>query len=87
MIFGNSRAVSGIPPSRREVQTTRLMQHAWVRFADDPVDGLIELGWPRYVPDSPTLAEIAYHNMPEIMLVKPEVYDAACSSVVLGSMS
>ena len=86
MVFGNSEAVSGIAPSKAEVATTRLMQHAWARFADDPVNGLIELGWPQYVAGEKTLVEIAKDNKPEIRLVKPEKYDGKCDDVTLGSL-
>lgn len=87
MVFGNSGAVSGIPPSSDEVKTTRLMQHAWATFADNPESGLSGLGWPEYDPKSKTLIEIAYQNKPTIRLVKPSVTDSECGSVKLGGIS
>lgn len=87
MVFGNSGEVSGIPPLKAEQETTRLMQHAWATFADDPWEGLSKLGWPRFDQSSATLAEIARDNMPRIRLVKPSVYDAQCSSITLGSLT
>lgn len=87
MVFGNSGAVSGIPPSAKEVKTSRLMQHAWATFADNPDNGLTGLGWPEYDPESKTLIEIANHNQPSIRLVKPSVTDAECSNITLGGVS
>lgn len=87
MIFGNSGSVSGISPSKAELRTTRFVQHAWATFANDPVHGLVELGWPVFEQNRKTLAEIAYKNRPDITLVRPDVYDATCPSIELGSQS
>jgi len=85
MVFGNDRQVSGIPPSAAEEQTTALMQHAWAVFAEDPMKGLSRLGWPRYDGENATLIELAYNNSPAVRFVKPEVYDAPCSTLALGA--
>ena len=52
MIFGASQDVSGLPPSRPEVETTLQMQKAWAAFAENPSKGLSEsIGWPEFNPN------------------------------------
>ncbi|KAG6887406.1 hypothetical protein C0995_015593 [Termitomyces sp. Mi166 len=53
IIFGTMPA-----PSEKEKALSKLMQGAWVAFARDPTQGLLELGWPKYSPDTNTLAQI-----------------------------
>lgn len=84
MIFGNSGAVSGIPPSQAEVQLSRLMQRAWAAFADDPKQGLSRFGWPKYDPQGETLVRLGYENSATPTFVAPSLYDAQCPSETLG---
>lgn len=84
MLFGNSGDVSGIPPSASQVQLTKVMQHAWFAFANDPVNGLSELGWPQFELGKKTLVRLGLENSPEPGFVKPEMYSGSCSNVVLA---
>lgn len=85
MVFGNDDVVSGIPSSEAEDEMTRLMQHAWAMFADDPAEGLHRLGWPEYDPAEKSLIRLAYNNQPGADFVSPSEYDAPCSTVELGA--
>jgi cholinesterase len=86
MIFGASEDVSGLPTSRDQRKTTRLMQKAWASFAQDPANGLNKkLHWPEFDPDSESLIRLAYENSPKADFVKPEVYDSPCSTITLGA--
>lgn len=85
MIFGNDDVVSGIPSSRAQDKTTRIVQRAWAKFAADPAEGLSRLGWPEYDPEEESLVRIAYANRPRVDFVSPTVYDAPCSTVELGA--
>ncbi|KAK8050948.1 hypothetical protein PG993_002333 [Apiospora rasikravindrae] len=71
MIFGNSEAVTGLPPSEAQEQTVAFMQHLWARFAADPVNGLSRAGWPRFAPGLESLARFVYGNSTEWSLVEP----------------
>ena len=86
MIFGNSGAVSGIPPSEPEEETTALMQRAWAMFAENPASGLLDMGWPEYDPKSESLIRLAYNNRPVADFVKASMYDAPCSTIELAAL-
>ncbi|KAK2025667.1 carboxylesterase [Colletotrichum zoysiae] len=88
MIFGASEDVSGIAPSDPQRQTTVLMQKVWATFANDPTEGLSSVvGWPRFDPSEESLILLAYENNPEPRFVKPEAYDAPCSTITLGALA
>ena len=84
MMFGNSKDVSGIPPSAAQVQLTKVMQNAWVAFANDPAKGLGEFGWPQFEPREETLVRLGFENSPEPDFVRPQIYSGNCSDVVLA---
>lgn len=84
MLFGNSEDVSGIPPDSAQVQLTKVMQNAWLAFANDPVNGLSKFGWPQFEPGEATLVRLGFENSPEPEFVRPEVYSGNCSEVVLA---
>lgn len=86
MVLGNDAAVSGIAPSTPEKETTALMQHAWATFADDPVNGLSSIGWPRFDPRNESLIRLALDNSPSPNLAKPELYASPCSTIGLGAL-
>ncbi|KAK1984890.1 carboxylesterase [Colletotrichum cereale] len=88
MMFGGSENVSGIAPSDPQKQTTALMQKVWATFANDPLNGLSSVvGWPKFDPSEESLILLAFENNPEPQFVKPEVYDAPCSTITLGALA
>ncbi|KAK7957235.1 uncharacterized protein PG986_006457 [Apiospora aurea] len=78
MIFGNSEAVAGLPPSEEQKQTVALMRHLWAQFAADPVNGLSRAGWPRFESGSESLARFAHANSPRWSFVEPETLANNC---------
>jgi cholinesterase len=84
MLFGNSEDVSGIPASAPQARLTKVMQNAWLAFANDPVNGLSEFGWPRFEPGEKTLVRLGFEGSAEPDFVRPEVYSGNCSGVVLA---
>jgi cholinesterase len=84
MLFGTSEDVSGIPPSAPQARLTKVMQSAWLAFANDPAKGLSEFGWPQFEPGRKTLVRLGFDNSPEPDFVRPEVYSRNCSEVVLA---
>lgn len=52
MVFGTAQDVSGTPNTPAEDATSMYMMKAWVAFARDPENGLEQLGWPVYNPQS-----------------------------------
>ncbi|EED17829.1 carboxylesterase, putative [Talaromyces stipitatus ATCC 10500] len=86
MLFGNSAAVSGLPTSEPQRGLTKLMQHSWFAFLDNPRTGLSERGWPEYDPNEKTLVRLGNDNKPEYELLYPSSYDSFCSNTTLGSL-
>ncbi|PCD32260.1 hypothetical protein FGRA07_09512 [Fusarium graminearum] len=87
MIFGASLDVSGIAPSEDQEELTKIMQHAWFSFSDDPWSGLAKLGWLEFDPGRETLIELGKDSQARVDFVKPSVYDAPCSTVKMGALS
>ncbi|KAF4998379.1 hypothetical protein FDECE_11806 [Fusarium decemcellulare] len=86
MIFGASKDVSGIAPSTEQKKLTKIMQHAWYSFSDNPSSGLSQLGWPKFDPSKKTLIELGKGTKAQVSFVKPSVYDAPCSTVTMGAL-
>jgi cholinesterase len=86
MILGSSEDASGLPASPAQKETSRLFQQALAAFADNPEKGLTEFGWPQFEPKKHTWIEIARENKPKAAFVKPEKFDEACSSIVMGAL-
>ena len=70
------------PNTHEQDHISAYMQRAWVAFAKDPANGLLELGWPHYVEDEDTLVRIGHDNALEIDLVKGSTYDGLCPYVM-----
>ncbi|WYZ34010.1 hypothetical protein EsH8_I_000286 [Colletotrichum jinshuiense] len=88
MIFGASEDVSGLATSEPQKRTTVLMQQAWAAFANDPANGLTSvLGWPKFDPSEESLALLAVGNDPKPRFVKPDTYDAPCSTITMGALA
>ncbi|KAF7555920.1 hypothetical protein G7Z17_g1791 [Cylindrodendrum hubeiense] len=86
MIFGASEDVSGIAPSAGQKKLTKIMQHAWYSFVDNPTSGLSDLGWPQFNTRQKSLVLLGNNTQPRVDFVKPSVYDAPCSTVTMGAL-
>ncbi|KAG6872310.1 hypothetical protein C0995_010961 [Termitomyces sp. Mi166 len=76
LVFGTMTA-----PTDIEVALSKFIQSAWVTFARDPTQGLVSLGWPRYSPDTSTLALIGNSkNQTGLILSSAEIIDLPCNS-------
>ena len=87
MILGSAEDASGLPGSRAQKETVRLMQRAVAAFAENPENGLKKLGWPEFQPGMESWGEIARENEPVVTFARPEKYDGICEDVVLGAFS
>jgi len=56
IVFGTFDAILVPPPTLVELALSRYVQGAWVAFARDPARGLLNYGWPRYNPNTSSLA-------------------------------
>lgn len=78
IVFGTYNA-STIPATTPEIALSRFMQGAWVAFARDPKQGLLNLGWPMYNPNTTSLAQIGNPaNQTGVVLTKGALVDSAC---------
>lgn len=87
-LFGNLPAGSGIPNSTAaELAISSYIRGAWATFAKNPTSGLTTYqdGWPKYIPDQPTLARLGYQNLSGVNLAIGNTYDVGCSLTVPGT--
>ncbi|KAL5085948.1 hypothetical protein Trisim1_009860 [Trichoderma cf. simile WF8] len=84
MIFGASEDVTGLPTTAGQRNLTKIMQKAWASFADDPVDGLAELGWPQFDQNENSYILLGKDNIPSVQFVAPSEWNSPCSTVTFG---
>lgn len=87
MIFDASIDVSGLATSIDQRKLTGLMQRAWWAFANDPHNGLVEMGWPQFEQGAESVMQLGLRNVPEMKLARPSAYDTPCSTVMMGALS
>lgn len=87
MILGNSEDASGLPVSQEQKDTSRLFQQAVAAFVKNPTTGLAEFRWPQFNTKTNSWIEIAKGNEPKATFERPDKYDEACPTVVMGALS
>ncbi|KAH0589965.1 hypothetical protein H2248_000148 [Termitomyces sp. 'cryptogamus'] len=79
LVFGTMTA-----PTNIEVALSKFIQSAWVAFARDPVQGLVNIGWPEYSPETSTLALIGNsNNQTGLTFTSVQVEDLSCNSTAM----
>ncbi|KAK0543447.1 hypothetical protein OC846_006410 [Tilletia horrida] len=78
--LGNKAHPVTIPAAQRQVSA--FMQGAWAAFARDPVNGLPNYGWPRYSPNTATMAQIALNNSGQTVYQPTDQVDLDCNAVI-----
>jgi hypothetical protein len=80
-VFGTYNASSSIPATPIEIALSTYVQGAWVAFARNPAQGLIEFGWPLYNPNTTSLAQLGnVANQTGVVFTQGKLVDAACAS-------
>ncbi|KAG6845072.1 hypothetical protein H0H87_000976 [Tephrocybe sp. NHM501043] len=76
-------------PSNTEIVLSKYLQSVWVAFARDPVNGLINLGWPLYDPAKDSLVQLGgFYNQTGTLVGPSKYLDHTCSSLdILGSVN
>jgi carboxylesterase type B len=78
LIFGTYNH-SGLVPTHREIFLSKFIQTAWVSFARDPAQGLVDLGWPRYSSTGAGYVQIGNaKNLTGFIVENAFVTDAMC---------
>ena len=81
IVFGtyNSSAFS-VAPTTNEIALSEYVQSAWVAFARDPVNGLINFGWPTYNPTTSTLVQLGNAgNETGVVFTTGTAFDSGCT--------
>ncbi|KAL5094597.1 hypothetical protein Trisim1_005330 [Trichoderma cf. simile WF8] len=86
MIFGASADVSGLPTTADQRSLTKLMQHAWFTFSNNPTSGLSSLGWPQFNEKKASLIVLGQNNRPKAQFVSPSVFDLTCPNITLAGL-
>ncbi|KAL9484085.1 hypothetical protein ACSS6W_002874 [Trichoderma asperelloides] len=84
MIFGASADVSGLPTTADQRSLTRLMQHAWYSFSNNPSSGLRSIGWPQFNQKTDSLIVLGENNAPTAQFVHPSTFNSPCPNVTLA---
>ncbi|CAN8104167.1 unnamed protein product [Discula destructiva] len=86
LVFGNEFETPA--STAQEIEVADYVQGAWVAFAKDPVNGLVnyEGGWPQYDPAKETLIRLGYNDSVGTNLALPELYDAQCADVTYAEL-
>ena len=80
LVFGTSSASPFGPPTADQNLLSQYMQGAWVAFARDPQNGLTNFGWPRYNPNTNSLAILgSSSNQTGVTFSSGSAYDSGCS--------
>ncbi|KDR75551.1 hypothetical protein GALMADRAFT_68919 [Galerina marginata CBS 339.88] len=58
IVFGTYNTSTLAPPTSNEVALSKYVQAAWVAFARNPSQGLLNFGWPLYNPATASLAQL-----------------------------
>ncbi|KAG6830440.1 hypothetical protein H0H92_000743 [Tricholoma furcatifolium] len=76
-------------PTSTEKALSRFMQQAWVAFATNPTQGLVNFGWPKYAENTSSLAQIGnFYNETGMTFTEGQLVDFTCGSLAtLDSVS
>jgi hypothetical protein len=83
LVFGTYNS-STLPfgPTPNEIALSTFVQKAWVAFAVNPTGGLPSIGWPKYNPLTPTLAQLGNPLNPTgIVFTTGAIVDSQCATV------
>ncbi|KAH9485648.1 Para-nitrobenzyl esterase [Psilocybe cubensis] len=82
IVFGTFNTTPSVPSTPTEILLSHYMQSAWVAFARNPSEGLVNFGWPLYDPTSPTLVQIGNAaNATGMVLTTGSLLDTTCGNV------
>ncbi|PPQ92423.1 hypothetical protein CVT25_008644 [Psilocybe cyanescens] len=81
--FGTYNTTSAsIPPTPNEIALSKYVQAAWVAFARNPSQGLVNFGWPLYDPATTSLVQLGNpSNLTGIVLTSGSLLDTTCGNV------
>jgi hypothetical protein len=78
MVFGTYNA-STIPATATQIALSHYVQRAWVAFARDPQQGLLNFGWPMYNPNTTSLAQLGnFFNQTGVVFTQGNLLDFVC---------
>ncbi|KIJ50898.1 hypothetical protein M422DRAFT_158875, partial [Sphaerobolus stellatus SS14] len=86
IVFGTYNLSLFGPPTSAEITLSSYVQGAWVAFARDPVNGLVNYGWPRYNPVTNSLVLLGNPaNQSGVAFTNGLTYDLGCGVTEVGA--
>lgn len=92
MVFGTYN-VSTIPATPNQIALSHYVQRAWVAFARDPQQGLLndpEFAWPMYNPNTTSLAQLGnFFNQTGVVFTQGNLVDFVCrdQTALVGALT
>lgn len=81
--FGTfNTTTSSVPSTATEILLSQYVQAAWVAFAKNPSQGLVNFGWPLYDPTTATLIQLGNAaNATGMVFTTGSLLDTTCGNV------
>ncbi|KAF9562984.1 carboxylesterase [Agrocybe pediades] len=87
IVFGTYNTSTFAPPTADEIALSKYMQTAWVAFARNPSQGLVNFGWPLYNPTTSSTAQLGnLANSTGVSFTQGSLIDTVCSSDALNQL-
>jgi len=81
-LFDQFPSGDGVPATTsQQASIASYMRGAWAAFAQDPVSGLTNYGWPVFDPKEDTLIRLGYQNQTGINAASATAYDSSCGTI------
>jgi len=81
IVFGTYNN-SALPSTPGEIALSKYVQSAWVAFARDPVNGLLNFGWPAYNPTTNSLVQLGnFANQTGATFGSGALLDTSCANL------
>ncbi|KAF8911592.1 hypothetical protein CPB84DRAFT_933067 [Gymnopilus junonius] len=82
IVFGTYNSSALAPSTSAETSLSRYVQAAWLAFARNPSQGLLEFGWPMYSPNTTSLGQLRNAgNATGVIFTQGSLVDATCDAV------
>jgi carboxylesterase type B len=81
IVFGTYNSSQFQAASATEIALSKYIQSAWVAFARDPANGLTNFAWPKYDPNTASIARLGSSaNKTGVSFASSSDFDVGCAA-------